>query len=264
MAKGKNRQQILGMQGMTLSDKYADWDFLYRTSTSKDPLYNIGDTVKLPDRREFTYAKSAAACISGQACEFTYTGYIAITTFTVAAAVGDKIISVPAATHATLAVDELRNGYAVIYDGTTNNVQFRGIVGNDASILNVAFNLQLDASLTEAITTSSKIEIFQNPYAALQTSASTTLAKAGVPAVKVTAANMYFWVQTRGCAWVAPADAVVGSNGGIGCFWRHSGAIESTDTALAVTTAANDTSQYAGYTVMGSFSGNGPLFMLQG
>jgi hypothetical protein len=262
MAKGKNRQQIIGMQGGILSDKYADWDFLYRTSTAKDPLYNIGDTVRLPDKRAFTYAKSAAACIPGQAAEFTYTGYIAITTFTVAAAVGAKTISVPAATHAALTVDELRNGYVVIYDGTTNQVQFRGIVGNDASILNVAFNLQLDASLTEAITTSSKIEVFQNPYAALQTATSTTLAKAGVPVVPVSAANMYFWLQTEGPIWIAPQSGV-GAQGGIGCFWRHDGSIESTDTALAVTTAANDLSQYAGFTISGTAAGNGPLFMLK-
>lgn len=264
MAKGKNRQQIIGMQGGILSDKYADWDFIYRTSTDRDVQYNVGDTVKLPDKREFTYAKSAAACISGQGCEFTYTGYVAITAFTTAFAAGVKKITVPAATHAALTVDELRNGYVVIYDGTTNNVQFRGIVGNDASILNVAFDIYLDGSLTAAITTSSKIEVFQNPYMALQTGTSTTLAKAGVPAVAVSAASMYFWVQTNGFTWVAPATSVVGENGGIGCFWRHSGTLESADTALAVTTAANDTSQYAGFVVSGSYSGNGPLFMLQG
>ena len=262
MAKGKNRQQIIGMQGGILSDRYADWDFLYRVSTDKDPLYNIGDTVRLPDKREYTYAKSAAACISGQGCEFTYTGYVAITTFTTTAAVGAKTITVPAATHAALTVDELRNGFAVIYNGTDNNVQFRGIVGNEASILNVAFNIQLDASLTVAITTSSKIEVFQNPYAALQASTSTTLAKAGVPIVTVSAANMYFWVQTGGFVWVSPQPGV-GDNGGIGCFWRHDGSLEDADTALAVTTEGNCTSQYAGHTVSGTAAGNGPLFYLK-
>lgn len=262
MAMGKNRQQIIGMQGGILSDKYADWDFIYRTSTDKDSLYNVGDTVRLPDKREYTYAKSAAACISGQACEFTYTGYIAITTFTTAVAAGLKTITVPAATHAALTKDELRNGYVVIYDGTTNNVQFRGIVGNDASVLNVAFNLYLDGSLTEAITTSSKIEVFQNPYMALRTGTLTTLAKAGVPAVAVSAASMYFWVQTGGFCWVAPQSGV-GDNGGIGCFWKHDGSIESADTALAVTTATYDTSQYAGHTITGTAAGNGPLFFLK-
>jgi hypothetical protein len=262
MARGKNRTQLLGMAGTIQSDKYADWDFLYRTSTSKDPLYNVGDTVRLADRREFTYAKSAAACISGQGCEFTYTGYVAITTFTTAAAVGALSITVPAATHAALTADELRNGYVVIYDGTGNDIQFRGIVGNDASILNVAFTLYLDASLTEAVTTSSKIEVFQNPYMALQTGTSTILAKAGIPAVKVSAANTYFWVQTGGFCWAAPQSGV-GARGGMGCFWKHDGSLESANTALAVTTATNDTSQYAGHCVTGTAAGNGPLFFLK-
>lgn len=262
MAMGKNRQQIIGMQGMNLSDKYADWEFIYRTSTAKDPLYNVGDTVRLPDRREFTYAKSSAACISGQGCEFTYTGYISYTAFTVPAAVGAKTLSVPAATHATLTKDELRNGYALIFDGSTNNTQFRGIIGNDASDANAAFNLYLDGSITEAVTTSSAIEVYQNPYMALRTATSETLAKAGVPAVKVTAASMYFWVQTGGFTWSAP-QSTVGDNGGIGCFWKHDGSIDSADTALAVTTATYHTSQYAGHTVTGSASGNGPLFFLK-
>ena len=262
MARGKNRRQILGFQGTIQSDKYADWDFIYQTSTAKDNLYNIGDTVELADGRKFTYAKSSAACISGQGCEFTYTGYVAITTFTVSAAVGALSISVPAATHAALTADELRNGYVVIYNGTDNNVQFRGIVGNDASILNVAFTLYLDASLTTAITTSSKIEVFQNPYAALRTGTSQILAKAGVPAVAVSATSMYFWVQTGGFTWVAP-QALVGANGGMGCFWRHDGSIESATTALGITAGTYDTSQYAGHCVTGTAAGNGPLFFLK-
>jgi hypothetical protein len=254
--------KVVELQQGDVSLAEGNWDYIYTTSLVKDPEWNVGDHVKLSDGREFVYSKSVAACISGQGCEFTYTGYVAITTFTTAAAVGARMVVVPAATHAALTKDYLRGGYVVIYDGTGNDVQFRGIIGNDASILNVAFNLYLDGPLTEAITTASKIEVFENPYAALRTGTSQTLAKAGTPAVKVGAASTYFWVQKKGCTWVAP-QSTVGENGGIGCCWKHDGSIDSIDTALAVTTATNHTSQYAGHAVTGSAAGNGPLFMLK-
>lgn len=241
-----------------------NWGFIYCVSAVKDERWAIGDRVVLPDGREFNYAKSSAACISGQGAEFTATGYVAITAFTTSAAVGATSVTVPAATHAALTKDELRGGFAVIYDGTTNNVQFRGIVGNDASVLNVAFVIYLDGPLTEAVVAStSKIEVFQNPYAALRTGTSTDLPKAGIPAVAVSAASLYFWVQTAGFSWAAPQTGV-GAAKDKGLFWRHDGSLESVTTALAVTPATYETAQYAGFVVEGSAAGNGPLIYLRG
>ena len=263
MAKGKASVNYLGRAGLVSMRDIPDYDFLYKTSLTIDPKWAIGDQLVLPDGREYRYAKSAAACISGQGCEFTDTGFVAYTAFTTAAAVDAREVSVPAATHDAITEDELRGGYAVIYDGSTNNVQFRGIIGNAASAADVAFTLYLDGTLTEAVTTSSAIEIYENPYSALQTAKTTTLPKAGVPAAKVSAASTFFWVQKNGPAWAAP-QTKVGENGGLGCFWKHDGSLESADTALAVTTATYDTSQYAGHTLAGTAAGNGPLFMLQG
>jgi hypothetical protein len=248
---------------VTVADQ-PNWGFIYTTSLVKDERWALGDRVVLPDGREFNYAKSSAACISGQGCEFVATGYIAITTFTVTAVVGATTVSVPAATHAALTKDELRGGYAVIYDGTTNNVQFRGIVGNDASILNVAFNLYLDGPLTEAVTTSSKIEVFENPFANVRTGTSASLAKAGVPAVAISAASTYFWVQKKGFSWVAPQSRVIGKH--VGCCWRHDGSLDTAGAGIdaANAEAANVASQYAGHRVLGDYTGNGPLFNLQG
>jgi hypothetical protein len=264
MAKGQNKIQILGSAGYITGQTQGMWDFVYATSTTKDPLYNVGDVAVAPSRGIFVYSKSAAACISGQGCEFTSTGYVAITTFTTASAVYARSVTVPAATHAALALDELRNGFIVIYDGTTNSVQFRQILGNAAAVANAAFVVNLDGPLSEAVTTSSKCEVFQNPFAALQTGASTALAKAGVPAAKVTAANTYFWCQVGrvpSYCWLAPQSSV-GAAKQQGCFWRHDGSLQDVGTALAVTVADNQTGQYAGNCVEGSASGNGPLFML--
>jgi hypothetical protein len=240
---------------------------VYSVSATKLDAWDVGDVVVFPDGREFVYSKStgAAALYASHGCEFTDTGYTAITTFAVSAAIGDYEVTVPAATHAALTQDYLRGGYIIIFDGASDYyTTVRQIIGNDAASANAAFKVYLDAPLTYAVTAStSKCETYLNPYSALTVASDAAKPKAGVPAVYVSAAAQYFWCQTKGFTWVAP-HTVVGENGGLGCFWRHDGSIESADTALAVTTATADTSQYAGFCVAGSQAGNGPLFKLNG
>jgi hypothetical protein len=258
---------------MVNSELGDDYGFIYKTSLVRDERFYPGYECRVPGVGNFVYSKSAAACLSGQAAEFTNTGVISITTLSTAqsvaagsGAIGSKIVEIPTTAHSVLTEDQLRGGFAVIYNGTNNNVDFRQIVGNDASADGTAFTIYLAAGVTQAITTSSKVEVFENPYAALQTAASTTLAKAGVPAAPVAATLTYFWTQVGSFpsfCWVAPHDATVGENGGIGCFWRHSGTVEAADDAFGITAEANCTSQYAGHTVIGTFSGNGPLFNLK-
>jgi hypothetical protein len=260
-APKKIRTRLPMREGMVSLSSASEWPDIYEVSATKNPAYSIGEDVTIPGRGTFVYAKSSAACISGQGCEFTATGYISITTFVVTAGIGEQTITIPAATHAALTENELANGIVVIYDGTTNNVQTRQILANEAAVANAAFNVLLDGELKEAITTSSKVEVFQNPYAALRTGTSTALAKAGVPASKVSAASLYFWVQTVGFCWIAPQSAAGGAKQ-IGGFFRHDGSLQDPGTALAVTVEANQTGQYAGYCVEGSAAGNGPLFKL--
>jgi len=262
MARGANRISILQSAGYVGGQKHGLWDFIYTTSTTKDPLYNIGDVVVIPSRGIFVYSKSADACISGQGAEFTYTGYIPYTEFTVTADVGDRSVTVPAATHAALATDELRNGFIWIYDGSTNNVQFRQILGNDSAAANAAFVVYLDGPLTEAVTTSSACEVCQNPYAALRTGTSASLPKAGVPTVKVTAANVYFWCQVGrlpSYAWLAPQYTIIDKQ--IGACWRHDGTLDTVGNGVD---GENDyvSTQYAGHTIAGNYEGIGPLFQL--
>ena len=274
--RGKNRLVRMGEQGQVQKSNGPDYQFIYEVSTVQDPKWWVGDTVELPDGRKFVYSLSAASCAasaSGNGVEFTDTGAVAITTLSVAqsvlagsGAIGSTTVEIPAASHAAFTKDQLRGGYAIIYNGTGNDVDFRQIIGNDASLINAALTIYIDAGVTQAITTSSKVEVFLNPYATLQHATSSTLAKAGIPAASslVTAASIYFWTQTTGMCWAVPHSALVGANGGMGCFWRQDGSIESTTTALGVTVAATDLSQYAGHTIAGTESGNGPLFCLNG
>ena len=261
MTKGLATKRVVAREGLVTYSTAGNWDFIYSQSTEKDPAHYVGDTVDLPDGRSYTYAKSSAACISGQACEFTYTGYTAYTAFAVAAAVGVTEITIPAATHAALTQDELRNGYVIIFDGTTNNVQFRGIIGNDAAEANALFKVYLDGPLSEAVVAAtSAVETYKNQFAAVRTSTSAALAKAGIPATKVSAANVYFWVQTAGASWAAPQDTVSANN--VGVYWRHDGSIEG-EIATGSKNASLNTTQYAGVTMQGNAAGNGPLLLLK-
>jgi hypothetical protein len=264
--KGKAKTVRLGDSQSVMHKSTSDWSFIYLKSLTRDSNFWCGDHVILPDGREFVYAKSDAACISGQGVESHAAGYVAYTAFTTAAAVDAMSVTVPAATHAALTEDELRGGYITIYDGSTNNVQFRGIVGNVAAAANTAFVLYLDGPLTEAVTTSSACEVYTNPYAAVRTGTMNYYPKLGVPAIKISAANYYFWIQKSGFTWVAPQGGKLGTTEGgyAGGFWSDVGNISDANTSLGVTVANGRGSQYAGHVVQGDADNIGPLFNLQG
>ncbi len=229
--------------------------------------YIFGTKATTWDGREYIYSKSAGACNSGQGAEFTAAGYTAYTAFGTAAAVGARSVIVPAATHAALAEDELAGGYITIFDGSTNNVMFRGILGNESASANAAFRVYLDAPLTEVVVAStSACETFQNPYASLQTGTMNYNPKAGIPAAKVTAASKFFWCQKRGMVWGAPQGGKLGTTEGgyAGGLWSDVGNISDYNTSLGVTVATGRGSQHAGHAVLGDADNIGPLFMLQG
>lgn len=260
MARGKAKTTHLGIQGITGHANVPDWSFIYTASLEKDPMWNIGDHVVLPDGREFVYGKASAACASGQACEFVNTGFQAYTTPVSTTAVGDREITITGTTHDAITKDELRGGFFVSWPAALKD-SIRGIIGNDAADADGNFTIYLDGPLTEIHTAASTgCEVWANPYAELRTGTSASLAKAGVPATYVSTALMYFWVQVKGISWVAPQSDVLTNH--VGCYYRHDGSIESyidfEDMA-----AGTNSSQYAGNRVAGNYAGNGPLFMLK-
>lgn len=238
---------------------------LYVSGTTQ--LFPVGATFTNWQGREFVYSKSSGACISGQGAKFGFSGYTAYTAFGVAAAVGDTSVTVPAATHAALTEDELSGGYVCIFNGTDNDVQFRGIVGNDAAAANAAFKIYLDGKLDAAVVAAtSACETYQNPYGSIATAVNNYDKKAGLPAVAVSASGRYFWLQRRGPCWVAPQGGKLGTTEGgyNGGLWSDVGNISDFNTSLGVTVAAGRGSQYAGYPMLGDADNIGPLFMLQG
>ncbi len=262
MSKGKAITVIPRQQGYVSHETAGEWDFIYNASLVKDEAWDIGDHVRLADGREFVYSKSSGVCASGQASSFAATGAIPYVVLDQAQSEGDKVITFAAVSHDALAKDVLRGGFIVLW-GVALKDMTRGIIGNDASAENAACKIYLDGPLTRDVDTSTPGEAYENPYANLINtgSSSASLGKAGVPATYVSAADMYFWVQKRGPIFIAPQSDVI--NNITGCYFRHDGSIEA-DIDVEDRSAGTNSTQYAGHRIIGNYAGNGPLFMLQG
>lgn len=268
MAHGKAKSTLLGIQGVVGHKDAPDWSFIYETSLIRDPKWNIGDRVVLPDGREFRYAKSSGICKPGSACVFADTAVAARTAAGIAQVVGDREVTHPAVTHDAFDEDELRGGYIVIGVGAgdRNNIQFRGIIGNAATAKDVAFKIYLDGPLTTKIVAStSDILAYKNPYAALKYDSGDNRAKAGPAAAHVDAANMYFWVQKAGFTAITPTTTVDAND--IGCCWVYNGSVINIGAGYGSDGAGipgTNNTQYAGYCVGSDKDDLKPLFMLNG
>lgn len=264
--QGKWKRVLLGIQSLIGHVQAPDWSFIYETSTVRDEKWHVGDIAELPDGRKFKYGKSFNALSATRGCEIYVGGVNSYSLLGATTAKRGRTLKVAAVAHDELAKDELRGGYALIYgsDGDDTDTQFRGIIGNDASADAAAFTIYLDAGLFKEVTVANYCEIFQNPFAALRLSTTTVedFPKAGVPAVEVSAGSMYFWFQVTGPIWLPPQAGLIDEQ--IGAMWRHDGSLGDINTTLGVSCIAEAMTQYAGYRLIGSYSGNGPLFNLQG
>lgn len=260
MGKGRAIVKHIGKEGVVGYETAGQYDFLYRISTIQDSEYDLGDKIQLADGREFRYGKSGAACVNGYACNHYYSGaYTAYTALGVGLSVGDREVIVAAQSHSALKKDELKGGYIIIFQGGADlYTTTRGIIGNDPADDGDAYKVYLDAAVTYAfVANTAATEVFRNPWADLRYSAGYAIA--GIPTGYVSAASKFFWVQTKGIAWAGSASGVGGTNGQYGVYWAANGSLVSADNALDTTIASGNTSQYAGVTVTGSNSGDGPL-----
>lgn len=246
--------------------KVEDRTFLTEVSTTKSTKFDPGDTVVLPDGREFRYAKSAGSnVIKPQlGCNFTETGLISYTSVTTAQDKGSKTLTVPAATHAAQTKNQLSGGYIIIFDNTYDADITYEILGNDACDADVAFDITIDMGLALPLTTSDAVEIYSNPWASLDQGDTVILPRAGASVSYVSAAANYFWVQTKGIKHCSPQSGVGADNGGIVGYWRHDGSVQKGETSLTATVPTADTIQPAGIVIAGSQAGNGPLINLLG
>jgi len=185
------------------------------------------------DGRVFKYAKSGAANYTmnvDMACKYHHSVAQAYDEVNTTNAIGDTSIIMDGGTHDAFTEDELAGGYVIIYkDGGGGNTQFRGIAGNEASAENADVTVYLDAPVTVVtVGATTSGEIWHNPYGYLGDEGVGTHPFAGKPAVQITTANTYFWVQTWGLCWLShnSTDSALTSTNQR-CVFRHDGSYEA-------------------------------------
>jgi len=225
MAKGKAKRVLLGIQGLIGHRKAPDWDFIYRVSSVRDPKWNIGDPVELPDGRKFRYCLSAGVCNTYQGnifCNSIGTGAsdegVDWSAVASTVAVGDKSILVTLPSTRNIAEDSLRGGLAVfnISSGTNNDtIQQRLIVGNTAGVASGTMTVYLDAAFVTILTSGTAyVYLMPSPYSAIQgahlASYPGKASFVGYAAAPVNAASLYHWEQTAGQISASVYGAAVG------------------------------------------------------
>jgi len=242
MSKGIAKTTNLTTSGLVAHNTAGNWDFLYEASTVKNPNYNIGDRVVLPDGRVFRYALAASASIeAGKGVKFGGTMAdhgIALCSPAAAEAVGAKSFTVASQ---TFTEDELRGGYAVLYTAGSTYQQF-GIIGNTACSASTV-TIYLDRALKVALGSTNGIEVLGNPYRYMKYINDVDYnSVAGIPMSSPSNGD-YFWIQTWGICWCNPGPY---GQGGAATertliFW--------TDGQLRVASDSYDSMQRAGFLV---------------
>jgi len=262
MSKMINRRVRLGEAGLVQGTTQGPWNFIYGVSAVKDPKWNIGDSVELPNGKSFVYCKSSGVCYTGQgnslfnAVPATGIDYSAVYA---AAAIGAMSIKMTNQGVVAQTEDGLAGGTIILnHSGTSDNsdLQMRGIVGNTAGGVSDVITIYLDAPLTAALTTSSYAFCMPSPYSSVKAGDLPACSKVGIAATYVSAANMYHWEQYEGRCWIAPQAGCGSTVHGREVVWRSDGSIQ----LRALTTGATvngEEQQVAGYIMDNNTAANG-------
>jgi hypothetical protein len=268
------------------------WSYLYTASTTKSAKWNIGDRVVTPDGRVFRYSLAAGtvnpevgACVNN----FSITNAVApaqvaptspniwgITNSS--GQVGDYCVTLTVASgdgiaaNGAIAADEMRGGYVVINNGSTQHPQRFGILGNDAVAAGGgSMNVYLDGpigtiiigstSYTGVVVGTTTIEAYLNPYGnvyGMDSVNSAYVTCIGIPNVRATV-GQYFWLQTWGPCWITSDNNTGKAANGRDIYVVSNGSV-----------VGQTGTTYAGYQRIGtgvdksaSGTSNGPLVMLQ-
>ncbi len=205
-AKGTLLGHTIGQVGL---QETPSWNFIYQTNTVKHPDYNVGDFVDTPDGRRYRYCKagSGSALVAGNVQQGIVedTGDQDLTP--VAAAIGDTSII----TTSTVTVDanQYAGGYASIT--TSAGVGHIYLISGHSAASAAVVTINLAETIRVALTTSSRVDLVQNPFAnILLAAASPTSAPLGVPPIPLTASS-FGWLQVAGVACIeSQGGATVG------------------------------------------------------
>lgn len=232
MTKGIGNVEYVRQGSEVVVADQPNWGFLYRVSSVRDEKWNIGDRVVTPDGRVFRYAKSGAACWTGRGNQFhnsiPATG-IDYSLLAEGGIVGATSVKMTNQGVVAQTLDGLRGGMIILKPAagsTDQTLQFRGVLGNTAGGVADVITIYLDAPLTTLLDTASYGFCMPSPYSDIRYEALTKASHAGVAAANVTAAGMYFWIQTWGLCWIAPQAECGTTEYGREVVWRYDGSIQ--------------------------------------
>ncbi len=201
-----------------------NWNFLYQHSTTKNPEYNVGDRVCLPDGRAFRYCKCGTTLTKTKQGVANVAWLVAeksartcVPTSIILAGAQSAAFTVTAGEigggrNGIIAEDELRGGYISFYGSSTDRQQ-RGIMGNTAlAVGGTSITIYWDAGTELEMAAATATEILPNPYMSTGTPGGSTGYETvvGMPNVLATV-GQYFWVQTWGIFRITPVGAAFGS-----------------------------------------------------
>lgn len=212
MAKGKGQTTLLGIQGIVQHTVAPDYDFLYKTSTIRDPRYYVGDRAVLPDGRVFRYGYSASV-LNPKFGAQNNVRFLDSDDTQAEAVKGAKKVSITLSAAAANAeyfgtAEKMIGAYFSYPDD--DHRHFRRIVKHGVGGSGDVITIELDAALTVTIPTGKFYEILPNPYGYLVNNGGTMVSVMCMPNV-VVANNSYFWGQTWGPLWINPNSAGLGS-----------------------------------------------------
>lgn len=162
--------------------------------------FRLGDVLKLRDGREFRFAENGAvATVAGKLYQSPVPGTnLDELAVAAAAAEGATSISVTLGTTA-LSKDDLLDGFVNIEDDAGEGRAY--LLASHAAAAtgaNVTINLAPGDHIREALTTSTTVGIWQNPYKDIIVHPSPATAKLVGWAVSDIAANEFGWIQVKG------------------------------------------------------------------
>jgi hypothetical protein len=216
--------------------------------------FTLGTRFLERDGSVYKYVKAGSAFTSYQlAVWHGNTGAtVSYEAINAASGAGEMVVHIA---QASLTKDQFAGGYILLFHATGDG-QLYCIRGNTASDGGLV-DLYLDRPLAKAVTTSDNMELYANPYTEIkQGNAGGTHGFVGIPMALLTD-DYYGWVKTWGPTFIAPQSGVGGSFSKE-AYFRHDGSID-----VLANVGDPVTDQRAGYTMIGSAAGDGPIIMLQ-
>ena len=189
----------------------SSWGFIYQTSLTKHPGYNIGDRVALPDGRVFRYSKTGDAAIGLPHSRMVFnrnviagiaTTHGAEDTPTVAVVAGDYTFRF--GDTVARAANHYVGGHYVQHTMTGSSGVFcAGIIGSTAG--NGTFvELTLDVPFPLPVPITSQGTAMPSIYSNIGHGGTSEFKTAVGLAVVNSAISAYVWVQTWGLTWITP------------------------------------------------------------